>query len=119
MRPRQDWCSSLGAQAQNEEAPLMELAKWGLAVVARIVEDTHKVYDEYASFPVYWKQVLPAISAAIKKGEPYMHQPKHKLRRTQPQLAVDGQWVQLYVPRCLHGVRTPVCSLVPRGVSTQ
>eukprot|EP00808_Paulinella_micropora_P006399 g59512.t1 len=83
MRPRQDWCSSLGAQAQKlfkhscEEAPLMELAKWGLAVVARIVEDTHKVYDEYASFPVYWKQVLPAISAAIKKGEPYMHQPKH------------------------------------------
>eukprot|EP00808_Paulinella_micropora_P009977 g28151.t1 len=134
MRPRQDWCSSLGAQAQKhfkhscEEAPLMELAKWGLAVVARIVEDTH--------FPVYWKQVLPAISAAIKKGEPYMHQPKHKMSK---RVQVDGQWVQLYVPRCLHGVRTPVCSLgfeasrgpsfspdldtfapsVPRGVSTQ
>eukprot|EP00808_Paulinella_micropora_P025899 g46388.t1 len=44
MRPRQDWCSSLGAQAQKlfkhscEEAPLMELAKWGLAVLPRLLE---------------------------------------------------------------------------------
>eukprot|EP00808_Paulinella_micropora_P027156 g16790.t1 len=27
-----------------------------------------KVYENHASFPVYWKQIIPAISAAIKSG---------------------------------------------------
>eukprot|EP00808_Paulinella_micropora_P020952 g67282.t1 len=104
MRPRQDWCSSLGAQAQKlfkhscEEAPLMELAKWGMAVVARIVEDT---------------QSLPSLPRLLKAGSTgdFGCNQEGGAIHAPAKAQVDGQWVQLYVPRCLHGVRTPVCSL--------
>eukprot|EP00808_Paulinella_micropora_P003400 g14193.t1 len=68
-------------------AQFEEKARLALGFAQQSPSTISSVYDDFSSFPIYFKQVIPAIAAAVA-NECFAHDMKRKFKRSQQQLEV-------------------------------